>query len=171
MQNRFDVRPRFHAALLASCIAAGLAVFALATDTASARARFAPPARHLTAGTAARNAGIRASAASYSGCWGTGPTVTDFRGYRYPTRYCHNYQGGQLRLYSRVSGYLYAGNNWFVCQSRLGIENPRVGTARNNIWLYTEGDVGYAYHGWGWFPATYVSGGVNYGPIPGLPWC
>ena len=53
------------------------------------------------------------------------------------------------------------------------IENPPVGNARNNVWLYTQGDVSYVprYHGWGWFPATYVSGGGNYDPIPGLRWC
>jgi hypothetical protein len=88
------------------------------------------------------------------------------------TRYCHNYKGGTVGFGATNTGYLYAGTNRFVCQQRAG-ENPSVGSARNNIWLYTQGDVSYSptYHGWGWFPATYVSGGVNYGPIPGLHWC
>lgn len=172
MEHRFDVarHRRFGLGLLAACIAVGLGVLVLTASAANAKVRFAPPARHAVAASHVAKAGPRASAAA-SGCWGTGPTVKDYRGYRYATRYCHNYRGGQLHLYAGISGYLYAGNNWFVCQSRLGIENPHVGSARNNIWLYTQGDVGYSYHGWGWFPATYVSGGVNYGPIPGLRWC
>jgi hypothetical protein len=113
------------------------------------------------------------NAAAASGCWGTGPTVTDYAGGRWATRYCHNYRGGQTLIDGVSGGYLYAGNNWFVCQKRFPQENPPVGNARNNIWLYTQGDVSYSpvYKGWGWFPATYVSGGGNYDPIPGLRWC
>jgi hypothetical protein len=112
-------------------------------------------------------------AAAASGCWGTGPTVTDYAGGRWATRYCHNYRAGQTRMYSSATGWLYAGNNWFVCQKRTNVPNPPVGNAKNNIWLYTQGDVSYSavYKGWGWFPATYVSGGGNYDPIPGLRWC
>ena len=113
--------------------------------------------------------GTRAAAAA-AGCTSNGPTVTDFSGARWSTRYCHNYRSGYVWAGNSHSGYLYAGTNWFVCQSRGG-ENPPVGNARNNIWLYTQGDVGYSYRGWGWFPATHVSGGVNYGAIPGLRWC
>lgn len=77
-------------------------------------------------------------------------------------RYCHNYQGGYVLGGSwQRHGYLYAGNNWFVCQARGG-ENPAVGSARNNWWLYTQADVGYSNGGWGWFPATKVSCGGNY---------
>lgn len=118
-----------------------------------------------------------ATASAASGCSGAGPTVKDYRGVSYTTRYCYNYRAGATRLGDDVgnfftSGYLYAGRNWFVCQKRIG-ENPPVGSARNNIWLYTEGDVAYVkpYKGWGWFPATYVSGGTNYGKIPGLRTC
>lgn len=186
MQHRCNGLIRSRAGLLAGCVAVGLAALGPVVGSASARARFAPPPRHPPAvkhATKARMAAsatrvtasaasIRASAASYSGCWGTGPVVTDFRGYRYGTRYCHNYRSGQLDLYGGWSGYLYAGNNWFVCQSRFrSLPNPSVGSARNNIWLYTQGDVAYNHHGWGWFPATEVSGGVNYAPIPGLRWC
>lgn len=38
-------------------------------------------------------------------------------------------------------------------------------------WLWTQGDVAYADNGWGWFPATKVSGGNNWEPIPGLQNC
>lgn len=170
MEHRCNVLARRRAGLLAGCMAVGLGALGLVAGPATARPRHAPKAQHAT------KTKIRASAA-YSGCWGTGPTVRDFRGARYGTRYCHNYLGGTVGFGTTLSGYLYAGNNWFVCQSRGG-ENPRVGSARNNIWLYTQGDKGvpswapgYHYHGWGWFPATYVSGGINYGPIPGLRWC
>lgn len=135
---------------------------------AAARSHAPPrraPSHHVSAAFATHRAHVAAS-----GCTSAGPRVTDFRGIHYETRYCHNYRGGSLRLYSGHSGYLNAGTNWFVCQQRFG-ENPRVGNARNNIWLYTQGDVSYGHHGWGWLPATYVSGGTNYGPIPGLRWC
>jgi hypothetical protein len=113
------------------------------------------------------------AAASHPGCWGTGPVVDDPWNPPWNTKYCHNYRSGYV--YTRattgdVSGYLYAGTNWFVCQRRGG-ENPPVGNARNNYWLYTQGDDGYRYGGWGWFPATMVSGGGNYQPIPNLPSC
>ena len=105
-----------------------------------------------------------------AGCNSNGPTVTDYRGVVFSTRYCHNYRAGYTTMAGVRNGYLYAGTNWFVCQQRAG-ENPPVGNARNNIWLYTQGDVAYNSRGWGWFPATHVSGGVNYGPVPGLRWC
>ena len=108
--------------------------------------------------------------AAAAGCTSNGPTVTDYWGDRWTTRNCHNYRSGYTWVGNSHSGYLYAGNNWFVCQARGG-ENPAVGNARNNVWLYTQGDVGYSYRGWGWFPATHVSGGGNYDPIPGLRWC
>ncbi len=151
----------------------GLGVGTARADVLSPPRIDAAPAPRVDAAASAGQTATGDSAVvstSYTGCWGTGPVVTDFRGVKYSTRYCHNYLGGNLRLYTTVSGYLYAGNNWFVCQSRFG-ENPPVGSAWNNIWLYTQGDVAYAYHGWGWFPATYVSGGTNYNPIPGLRWC
>lgn len=158
MVHRFDVSARRRVGVLAACMALGLAGSGILAG--------------LTRGTTA-------SAASYSGCWGTGPTVTDFGGDRWHTKYCHNYLGGEVSWDPIGAGFLYAGNNWFVCQARFtGWPNPAVGSARNNIWLYTQADrgvqwyqPGYKYHKWGYFPATYVSGGVNYGPIPGLPWC
>ena len=111
-----------------------------------------------------------APASAYSGCWAAGPNVEFQPGLTYGTRWCHNYRSYSLRWQGVTTGYLYAGNNWFVCQRRGGA-NPAVGTARNNWWLFTQGDIGYAHRGWGWFPATLVSGGGNYEPIPGLRGC
>jgi hypothetical protein len=117
---------------------------------------------------------LPAQAAAADGCWGTGPTVTDTLGQRWATRYCNNYQAGDVYNYIdgrwQPVGRLYAGDNWFVCQSH-GPDNPPVGDWVNDIWLYTEADEAWAAGGWGGFPATHVSGGVNYGPIPGLGWC
>lgn len=117
-----------------------------------------------------------AAAAPAAGCSGAGPTVTDFRGTTYTTTYCNAYEGGNLvRAGYPVyvySGYLYAGQNWFACQVKMeGVENPPVGEARNDWWLWTQGDIANADNGWGWFPATKVSGGGNYEPIPGLRTC
>jgi hypothetical protein len=93
-----------------------------------------------------------ALAAAADGCWGTGPTVTDTLGQRWATRYCNNYRAGDV--------YNYVDGRW-----------QPVGEWVNDIWLYTEADEVWAAGGWGGFPATHVSGGVNYGPIPGLDWC
>jgi hypothetical protein len=151
-----------------SLIGATVAAVALAAVPAAAQAKAPSAAPDRAAHTDA----TKTTAVAAAGCTSAGPTVTDYRGVRFATRNCHNYRGGTTSLFGINTGYLYAGNNWFVCQQRAG-ENPPVGNARNNIWLYTQGDVSYnsTYHAWGWFPATYVSGGVNYGPIPGLRWC
>lgn len=111
-------------------------------------------------------------AQAYSGCWGSGPVAKDPYGPAFHTKYCHNYRSGYTMYGSARAGLLWAGTNWFKCQKRFaGAENPPVGSARNNWWLWTQADVGYSGHGWGWFPATYVSGGGNYAPVPGLPKC
>lgn len=150
-------------------LGATAAAIALSTGpaTASDVRSEAPKQSHATAQTVAAAAG----------CWGTGPTVTDYFGYTWATRYCHNYQAGNVvranqSSVSVSSGHLYAGDNWFACQRQITAwENPPVGSARNNWWLWTQGDVGYSDGGWGWFPANKVSGGGNYEPIPGLGTC
>ncbi|MFJ6084068.1 hypothetical protein ACIQI8_21955 [Streptomyces sp. NPDC092369] len=81
------------------------------------------------------------SASAASGCWGDAGQKS-FNGKTYTARYCHNYG-----------------------------ENAPVGDARNNWWLYTQGDDAYSEDGWGWFPANKVSGGNNYEPVPGLAIC
>ncbi|MER6943046.1 hypothetical protein ABT294_03380 [Nonomuraea sp. NPDC000554] len=111
-----------------------------------------------------------AQTAAAGSCGGNGPLVTDPGGHRYPTTYCRNYVGGALYNGAVKVGYLNAGRNWFACQ-KLGAENPAVGGARNNYWLYTKGDKAYADGGWGWFPATMVSGGGNYERVPDLSLC
>lgn len=110
------------------------------------------------------------ASAAPNGCWGNAGQKQGPGGKTYTARYCHNYQGGVVGFGDKDTGYLYAGDNWFVCQIKYG-ENPPVGNARNNWWLYTQGDKAYSDGGWGWFPATKVSGGGNYEPIPGLPTC
>lgn len=155
---------------LLATLGASAAAVALSTGPATASdARFeAPKASDLAA---------QPVTAAAAGCWGTGPTVTNHLGTTFATKYCHNYQAGDVvrpaqPSVTTYSGYLYAGDNWFVCQRQITAwENPPVGSARNNWWLYTQGDVAYADRGWGWFPATKVSGGGNYEPIPGLPTC
>ncbi|WP_219461559.1 hypothetical protein [Nonomuraea rhizosphaerae] len=125
------------------------------------------------AGPASASGTGTAGSTSTAGCSGAGPTRTDVSGRVRATTWCHNYRTGDVyagRAAGRVTGVLYAGRNWFACQMK-GAENPAVGGARNNWWLRTQGDKGYADAGWGWFPATYVSGGGNYQTIPGLPVC
>jgi len=113
-----------------------------------------------------------ASASAASGCWGNAGTKTDPDGRTYTAHYCHAYQSGDIIWYRNKIGELYAGDNWFVCQTKdPSYPNPPVGSARNDWWLYTQGDTGSEHHAWGWFPATKISGGGNYGPIPGLPTC
>ncbi|MEU6255926.1 hypothetical protein [Streptomyces sp. NPDC047043] len=112
------------------------------------------------------------ASAAPSGCWGNAGTKTDPEGRTYTARYCHNYQGGNVYLYRRPIGYLNAGDNWFVCQTKVpDFPNPPVGDARNDWWLYTQGDTGSEHNAWGYFPANKVSGGNDYDPIPGLPAC
>ncbi|MBG0853046.1 hypothetical protein I2W78_14600 [Streptomyces spinoverrucosus] len=113
-----------------------------------------------------------ASASAAAGCWGNAGQKQGPGGATYTARYCHNYQGSEVGIGDTATGYLYAGDNWFVCQQQFtDVENPPVGDARNNWWLWTQGDDAYSNNGWGWFPATKVSGGGNYQPIPGLQNC
>ncbi|MFF9219954.1 hypothetical protein [Streptomyces viridosporus] len=112
-----------------------------------------------------------ASASAADGCWGNAGPKKGPNGATYTARYCHNYQVADIGVGDTRTGHLYAGDNWFVCQQKFANENPPVGSARNNWWLWTQGDKAYANGGWGWFPATKVSGGGNYQPVPGLPAC
>ncbi|MFC4563973.1 hypothetical protein ACFO4E_19095 [Nocardiopsis mangrovi] len=119
-----------------------------------------------------------APANAADGCSGAGPTVIDYVGNTWSTTYCDAWRSGDLEAGvgkdnpSEISGHLYAGRAWFVCQQQFTyLENPPVGEYRNNWWLYTQGDVAYSDQGWGWFPAVNISGGGNYEPIPGLRNC
>ncbi|MFD9354663.1 hypothetical protein [Streptomyces sp. NPDC060031] len=114
-----------------------------------------------------------AAQAAGSSCGG-GPTVRDYQGRTFSTRTCPTWTSAHV-LDTRwptagLSGELYAGNNWVVCQA-IGRENPELGGGKNNYWLYTQGDVAYDQQGWGWVPATAMSYGVNWGRIPGVPDC
>lgn len=133
--------------------------------------------RMLTAAlTIAGTAGIGltgAAPAQAAGCSGSGGAHTDNYGNTYGTTYCTAYTGGNVMNNGTVAGYLNSGRSWFVCQAQFTNKpNPAVGSARNNYWLYTQADTGSApLYGWGWFPATKISGGGNYQPIPGLRQC
>ncbi|GAA1816020.1 hypothetical protein GCM10009682_41130 [Luedemannella flava] len=72
----------------------------------------------------------------------------------------------RLQIIDNLSGVLYAGTSWFVCQRTFGV-TFQTGNAVNNYWAYTLSDTGR----WGWINAIYISGGDNYGPVPGLPKC
>jgi hypothetical protein len=122
---------------------------------------------------------LASSASAAAGCSGTGKRVHDpYSGRAYTSTYCHVYRKTQTfslpgttpGLTIQLTGELRAGKSWFVCQTRGGENMPR-GTARNSMWLYTLADVPYNGRGWGWTDAVSISGGVNYGPVPGLRQC
>jgi hypothetical protein len=126
-------------------------------------------------------AAIPTTSQAASGCNGRGPDRSRTFGNGIPvtesyhTWYCSAYTAGDVED-TIPQGLLRAGTSWFVCQKKwVGYENPRVGSARNDWWLFTLADVAYANSwtgGWGWFPATKISGGANWGRIPGnLPNC
>lgn len=119
----------------------------------------------------------QANAASMA-CTTSGSHATDVYGNVFLRRTCSNWL--KAPLYSNnynpqsVVGYMYAGANWVACWQH-GAENPTTTNAnghinRNNIWLWTQGDiakVGFEsywnlQHGWTWMPATYVAQGDNY---------
>jgi predicted DNA-binding transcriptional regulator AlpA len=68
------------------------------------------------------------------------------------------------------TGYLYAGNNWFVCQEE-GAPNPALdGAVESSFWLYTQADVAHdARGGWGWVPANTLTTTVAGTPIDSVP--
>src|SRR4051794_12821284 len=125
-------------------------------------------------------AAIPTHANAASGCFARGPDRSRTFGNGIPvtesyhTWKCFAYTAGDVEE-GDVQGLLRAGTSWFVCQRKWpGFENPQVGAARNDWWLYTLADVssGRETNGWGWFPATKISGGGNFQPIPGnLPDC
>lgn len=79
----------------------------------------------------------------------------------------HTYAEPDAR--SRRTGFLHAGNNWFLCQAD-GAPNP--GSTHgplSQIWLYTQADIAYDCDGgWGWVPANVVANAVRNSPLPGL---
>ncbi len=116
------------------------------------------------------------AAQAAASCW-AGPGVRDVQGRWFSTRTCPTWVSAQAYLHpwhpgeGNISvGTLYAGNNWFVCQTRGG-SNPSWGGYSNHWWLYTQTDTGGWNDGWGWFPATAVSYGANEQPVPGVPDC
>lgn len=95
-------------------------------------------------------------------------------GRKVPVANCNAYRAGTVWHYrNNPSGELFAGVSWFVCQKQYtGWQNPPIGVWRNDWWLWTLADRPYpGQSGWGWFPATHISGGGNYQPVPGLRPC
>lgn len=64
------------------------------------------------------------------------------------------------------TGYLYAGNNYFHCQ--IQAIDWEFNGYENNWWLKTDDDHGNTDV---WVNAVYVSGGANFEPIAGVPYC
>jgi hypothetical protein len=120
--------------------------------------------------------GLVAPAQAAGGCSGAGPLRPGPKGGApVKTTYCNAYRPGTVFGWRNQPpvGELNSGRSWFVCQWKAN-DNPAVGRARNNWWLWTQADVfndGKPANGYGWFPATYISGGGNYQPIPGLAIC
>lgn len=115
------------------------------------------------------------ASAAGSPCSGAGPTTP----WGKPTVYCDTYVTASVTQGdtpfegdSREVGILYAGRNWFVCQSK-GRDNPVFQGAQNNWWLTTLADVVTrpGASGWGSFPATAVVQGNAWEPVPGVPIC
>src|SRR5262245_65158880 len=112
-----------------------------------------------------------APANAVTGCYRT----SDHAGY--PTYNCYMYRSSvhlwnhwstalEYNLADNQTGILYQGTSWFVCQRTHPVD-IYYGNAVNNWWAYTLGDNGW----WGWVNAVYISGGANWGPVPGLAVC
>ncbi len=118
--------------------------------------------------------GLPAPAQAAGGCWGAGPVKPGPYGGQFKTAYCNAYRAGTVFGWRNQPpvGELHRGRSWFVCQAKAN-DNPVIGKARNNWWLWTQADVFFdgKAPGYGWFPATYISGGANYESIPGLRIC
>lgn len=70
---------------------------------------------------------------------------------------------------SARTGYLNAGNNWFLWQTR-GALNPSRDDVPSDVWLYTQADVAIdADGGWGWAPANVVADARPFEVLHGLP--
>jgi hypothetical protein len=113
-----------------------------------------------------------------AGCFEKGPTRVGPNSHgrvgKVATQFCHVYTSGEVVLGGPRVGVLEAGRSWFVCQRNFpDFPNPKVGGARNTYWLWTKADhsIDSKKGGWGWFPATKISGGVNNNLIPGLRIC
>lgn len=107
--------------------------------------------------------------------WMSGDAVGDEGPIVLPAYVCATWVGTYVYAepdpLSRRTGFLWAGNNWFVCQTR-GAENPDLGEPiESDIWIYTQGDVIHDGSGaWGWIPANAIANAQAYAALPTLPW-
>lgn len=69
------------------------------------------------------------------------------------------------------TGFLHAGNNWFLGQTHGTADAGDSGAPVAQIWLYTQADIAYdSDGGWGWVPANVVANAASHAPLPGLPY-
>ncbi len=86
--------------------------------------------------------------------------------YRSSVHVWHHYGSAVYHPIDNTTGVLNQGTSWFVCQRRFPVK-IWYGSAANDYWAYTLSDNGW----WGWVNAVYISGGSNWGTVPGLAGC
>ena len=107
-----------------------------------------------------------ASAGSSAGCYGIGGGKYNCNVWKTAPSYeCTTTQETDSCSGQRV-GWLYAGTNYFYCQTWGHLYQAE--GYYNHYWALTDDDTG---HRSVWVPVVYISGGVNDGAIPGLPFC
>lgn len=126
-------------------LAASVAAGAFAVSSASA-ASAEPLAQSPGAGDGAPSSVSATTVTKY--VWHDAPSYVD-RGY-----------------VASTGDYLYAGNNYFYCQEKGATMGHN--QYHNNWWLKTDDDEDNTNV---WVNAVFVSGGGNYEPIPGVPYC
>ena len=126
-------------------VATGAAVLTAIAAPAAASAAAGPPSSAPAAGFASHaTAPVALSALASAGCNRNGPTVTNYAGVRYTTRYCHNYRGGVVGFGSLGRPATSSAGRHFYLGVRLPERGPAaepaaVGDARRySIWLYTQ---------------------------------
>ena len=110
---------------------------------------------HTADGTTARSGADTTTAAA--GCYGIGSGKYNCNVWKTAP----SYFAGNVR-----AGTLYAGTNYFYCQAKGS--TVHLGNYSNNWWGKTDDDNG---NRGVWVNVVYLSGGGNYEPVPGLPWC
>ncbi|MFE9400054.1 hypothetical protein [Streptomyces flavidovirens] len=107
-----------------------------------------------TGAVSAKAAGNSAVAA---GCYGIGGGKYNCNVWKTaPTYFAGNVRAGTL----------YAGTNYFYCQAKGS--TVHMDGYSNDWWAKTDDDSGNRNV---WVNVVYLSGGGNYEPVPGLPWC
>ncbi|MFE0250271.1 hypothetical protein [Streptomyces sp. NPDC059010] len=132
------------AAMIAAASLFGLSANAQAADARAADAQAAPRAGCSSIGGGKYNCHVWKTASTW---WCTTTDQTDS---------CDGIPAGILRR----------GTSYFYCQ--IWGHDFRYGSYYNHYWARTDDDSGNKRV---WLPVVWISGGVNDGPIPGLPFC